>query len=125
MEDDSHESISNRTGGSKMKLVVTERHLGEGIFPTFSAGAKVTKLSPCEQYDNWTAGTIEGYATYLPLDYLDKDTLIRDYNPTELVAAENSIVELLEVVYEWAVVQNQEGMIGWLPFQKLKSLDFT
>lgn len=108
-----------------MKLVVTERHLGEGQFPVFPAGAKVTELVPCKQYKNWTAGTIEGYATYLPLDYVDKDTLIRDYNPTELIAAENSIVELLEVVYDWAFVENKEGMTGWLPFQKLKSLDFT
>lgn len=108
-----------------MKLVVTERHLGEGIFPAFPAGAKVTELIPCNKYKNWTAGTIDGYATYLPLDYLDKDTLVREYNPTELVAAENSIVELLEVVYEWALVENNDGVIGWLPFEKLKSLDFT
>ncbi|WP_086351118.1 hypothetical protein [Candidatus Enterococcus clewellii] len=108
-----------------MKLVVTERHLGEGIFPVFSAGSKVTELNPCKKYKNWTAGTIDGYPTYLPLDYLNKDILTRDYNPTELVASENSIVELLEVVYEWALVKNQDGSIGWLPFEILKSLDFT
>ncbi|MGC6769847.1 SH3 domain-containing protein [Enterococcus sp. LJL128] len=108
-----------------MKLVVTERHLGEGIFPTFTAGTKVTDIVPCSHYKNWLGGTIEGYQTYFPQDYIDKDTLIRDYNPTELAMAENSIVELLEVVYAWALIQDKNGHIGWMPFEKLKSLSFT
>ncbi|MBL1228646.1 hypothetical protein IW492_05285 [Enterococcus sp. BWB1-3] len=108
-----------------MKLVVTERHLGEGVFPTFSEGTIVTNLTLCEHYHNWTGGTIEGYDTYFPVDYIDGDTLTREYNPTELIATENSIVELIEVVYEWALVKDQHGTIGWLPFSKLKSLIFA
>ena len=108
-----------------MKLVVTKRHLGEGIFPTFEAGTKVHALSPCKHYHNWTAGTLNGYETYLPMDYIDGGVLMRQYNPTELVATENSVVELIEVVYEWALVKDAHGTIGWLPFAKLKSLAFA
>ncbi|WP_059051880.1 hypothetical protein [Paenibacillus senegalimassiliensis] len=106
-----------------MRLTVTEDHKGEGEFPTFSVGSTITNIAPCKKFKNWVEGTVEQYTTYFPTDYIKNDKLICNYNPTELIARQGSAVNLLQVVYEWALVENETGAIGWLPFEKLRSLD--
>lgn len=106
-----------------MRLIVTEDHNGEGTFPTFPAGAEITNIAPCKRFKNWVEGKIEEHTTYFPTDYIKNGKLICNYNPTELIAVQGSTVTLLQVVYEWALVENETGTIGWLPFEKLKSLN--
>lgn len=106
-----------------MRLIVTEDHNGEGTFPTFPAGAEITNIAPCKRFKNWVEGMIEEHTTYFPTDYIKNGKLICNYNPTELIALQGSTVTLLQVVYEWALVENETGTIGWLPFEKLKSLN--
>ncbi|WP_018753184.1 hypothetical protein [Paenibacillus sanguinis] len=106
-----------------MRLTVTEDHKGEGNFPTFPAGSTITNIAPCKRFKNWVEGTVEEYTTYFPTDYIKQGKLICNYNPTELIVFQDSTVNLLQVVYEWALVEDEAGTIGWLPFEKLKSLD--
>ena len=106
-----------------MRLIVTEDHNGERTFPTFPAGAEITNIAPCKRFKNWVEGKIEEHTTYFPTDYIKNGKLICNYNPTELIAVQGSTVTLLQVVYEWALVENETGTIGWLPFEKLKSLN--
>lgn len=104
-----------------MRLTVTEDHKGEGNFPTFPVGSTITNIAPCKKFKNWVEGTIEEHNTYFPTDYIENGKLVCNYNPTELIASQGSTVTLLQVVYEWALVENETGAIGWLPFEKLRS----
>lgn len=103
-----------------MRLIVTKFHRGEGQFPLFPKGSVVKLKAECPQYLNWFECEIDGYSTYAPRHFIQQNQLIRDYNPTELVANENDIVELLELHYEWALVQ-RNSEIGWLPCNILVS----
>lgn len=101
-------------------LTTTQAHQGEGQFPLFSCGSQVKQVSACEHYLNWFQCEIEGYLTYVPLHFIQDGKLIRDYNPTELSVRENELVRLLELHYEWAMVQ-RESEVGWLPCKILKT----
>ncbi|MEB8383837.1 MULTISPECIES: hypothetical protein [Enterococcus] len=105
-----------------MQLMVIESHDGEGRFPTFIKGTSLKKISPCGRYDHWIAVQIDEYETFVPECYILKERLVRNYNPTELVIGELSIVNLLEIAYEWALVETIRGDKGWLPCYKLKSI---
>ncbi|QIM61862.1 hypothetical protein A1D29_00205 [Pasteurellaceae bacterium Orientalotternb1] len=104
-----------------MKLVTVEAHQGEGQFPLFPKGSEVKVLAECPNYQGWLNAKIANYQTYVPKHFIQQNQLVIDYNPTELVIAENEVVELIELHYEWALVQ-QDSQIGWLPCKILKSL---
>lgn len=104
----------------KMRLTVTKSHQGEGQFPLFPKGSVVNIKAECSQYPNWLACEIAGYDTYVPRHFVEQNQLVRDYNPTELVVTKNEIVELLELYYEWALVQRNDE-VGWLPCEILVS----
>ncbi|MBP2098539.1 SH3 domain-containing protein [Enterococcus rivorum] len=104
-----------------MQLKVVENHDGEGIFPTFKKGTLVQEPTPCSHYAHWVSVTIDGHSTYISEDYIDGELLNCDYNPTELITKKGEKVQLLLAVYEWALVKNELGAVGWLPFAKLTS----
>lgn len=104
-----------------MRLITTQAHQGEGIFPTFKQGVEVKLISACERYLHWYQAEMEGYTTYIPIHFVEHGKLVCDYNPTELVAHANESVELLELHYEWALVR-REHEVGWLPCKILKSI---
>ncbi len=103
-----------------MKLKVIENHIGEGQFPMFIKGTQVNNLQPCAVYPNWFSCEIEGYKTYVPSHFVENNTLLVDYNPTEIDIEANELVELLELHYQWAVVSYKDA-IGWLPVEKLRT----
>lgn len=104
-----------------MQLKVVEDHDGEGLFPTFKKGTLLKEPVPCSHYAYWVSVTIAEYKTYVPEDYIEGNYLNRDYNPTELITKKGENVRLLLVAYEWALVENEFGAVGWLPFAKLTS----
>ncbi len=103
-----------------MKLYVYQDHKGEGEFPTFRKGTRVDNLSSCSNYPQWFSCDIEGWQTYVPIHFLDRQMLNCDYNPTELAVKEGDVVELLSVHFQWALVIYR-GEVGWLPFEILCS----
>ncbi len=103
-----------------MVLKVMTKHEGEGIFPTFLKGTAVKQMNPCKAFKFWSSCEIEGYKTYIANDYVSNGILIRDYNPTELIASKGDEVLLKEVAYDWAFVTKQDKE-GWLPFSILIS----
>lgn len=105
-----------------MKLLVIEKHDGEGIFPIFTKGTAVNDLKACERYPHWLSCAINGYETFIPDIYAADGVLIRDYNPTELTAEEGRIVTLISVVFEWLYVKDENGGEGWLPASKVISV---
>ena len=106
-----------------MKLLVTDNHTGEGIFPIFPKGTLVKDIVPCEEVPHWYACTINGIATFIPDIFLTEAILNADYNPTELVLAKGDVVELQRVVYEWLYVKSNDGTLGWFPASKIISID--
>ena len=106
-----------------MKLTVVENHDGEGIFPTFKDGMNVSNITLCKNFRHWVSGEIQGYSTYFPVDFVNENKLICDYNPTELSLLQDERVKLVQVAYEWALVEDGKGRIGWIPFEKLTSLN--
>ncbi|QGM81721.1 hypothetical protein A6A10_08685 [Otariodibacter oris] len=104
-----------------MKLCVIESHNGEGKFPTFSKGSVIKNLALYEKYPNWYACQINGYDTYVPIDFITNDTLNQNYNPTELQIKKGEVVELLALYYQWAYVKYQDQN-GWLPCHILRSI---
>lgn len=105
----------------QIKLITIEAHHGEGQYPTFAQGSEVKVIAACEKFANWYAAEIDGYSLYITRDFIENGRLRCDYNPTELVVEKNEVVELLELHYEWALVQRNDE-IGWLPCEILKSL---
>lgn len=101
-----------------MILDVTADHDGTGVFPTFVKGSIVESLAPCPKYPNWFACRIEGWETYIPVDFINKGHLLCDYNPTELFVNKGDKVVLVAVHYQWALV-DKEGQVGWLPLEIL------
>ena len=105
-----------------MKVVVIDRHDGEGQFPTFYAGDTVHNLQPCEESVHWMSCTINGSDIYVPDIFVSNTTLMREYNPTELVADKDEILEIEEIVYEWLYGKNEKGIYGWIPAEKVISI---
>lgn len=105
-----------------MKLLVTDNHDGEGVFPLFVKGSRVQDVEPTQRYSHWLACKINGIQTYVPDSYLQNDILLKDYNPTELIATAGEEVELLEIDFEWLYVKNKQNQSGWLPAEKAVSI---
>ena len=104
-----------------MKAILIDAHEGEGEFPTFPLGANVENLTPCEESKHWMSCTINGMDIFVPDFFVKNSRLIREYNPTELIASKGDIIDIEEVVYEWFYVKNAESIRGWLPAEKIIS----
>lgn len=104
-----------------MKVVVIDKHDGEGRFPTFRAGEAVHNLQPCDDYAHWMSCTIKGFETYVPDIFVNNGTLVREYNPTELIAQIDEKLEIEEIVYEWLYGKNEKRLYGWIPAEKVVS----
>jgi len=104
-----------------MKAKVIKKHQGEGDFPTFEKGTKVTVKDECTHFLNWYACDIAGHQTYVPKIFVCDEKLTRDYNPTELVQEVGDVVEVQEIVYAWLIATNEKGKTGWLPAEVVVS----
>ena len=129
-----------------MKVRVVTEHFGEGQFPTFTKDTKVVPKEACKHFLNWyscdnqwyeprsklrphshsklrgiTPGEIEEYQTYVPGIFVVDGALIRDYNPTELIQKTGDILEVQEIVYAWLIAANENGIVGWIPAEKVVS----
>jgi len=105
-----------------MKLRVVDNHEGEGKFPLFAKGTAVGDLVPCKNTPHWLSCVINGHNTYIPDTFVVNGALARDYDPTELMLEAGQVVALVEVVFEWLYVEDEEGKRGWLPAEKVVSL---
>ena len=105
-----------------MKAIMVDGHDGEGSFPVFSRGEAVENLEPCQESAHWMSCSIKGMATYIPDIFVKDGFLVREYNPTELVAHKDEIIEIEEIVYEWLYAGNTEGAHGWVPAEKVTSI---
>ncbi len=105
-----------------MTAKVIKQHLGEGLFPTFSKGTKVTLKEPCAHFLHWYACEIDGYDTYVPECFVCDGILTRDYDPTELVQEPGDIVEVNEIVFAWLIATNSKGTTGWIPAESVISV---
>ena len=104
-----------------MRVKVIAPHPGEGAFPTFEKGTVVTMGDECTHFLHWYPCKIEEYETYVPECYVCDGKLLRDYNPTELVAGVGDILEVQEIVYEWLIATNKNGVTGWIPAESVLS----
>jgi len=106
-----------------MRAKVILDHTGEGQFPIFSKGTKVT-LTGVEDthFLHWFPCEINGHQTYVPESFLKDGALTRDYNPTELVQSVGDIIEVKEIVNAWIFAANEIGQAGWIPAESVVSL---
>ncbi len=74
-------------------------------------------------YLHWFACEIDEYQTYVPEVFVCDGTLIRDYNPTELVQNEGDILKVQEIIYSWLIATNADGVTGWIPAESVISLN--
>ncbi|MCL1995754.1 MAG: hypothetical protein FWG63_06075 [Defluviitaleaceae bacterium] len=106
-----------------MKVKVIEQHDGEGMFPTFSKGTKVTVTGEeTKGFKHWFPCEIEGYQTYIPESFISEGVLVRDYNPTELIQNVGDILDVQEIANAWIVATNKRGEIGWIPAESVISI---
>ena len=100
-----------------MMIKIVQNHKGEGVFPNFSKGTpvKFTEQSEDEQSLHWFSCEIDGHKTYIPDCFVSNGRLNCEYNPTELICDSGEILEVLKIVYEWFVVKNSRGDVGWVP----------
>ena len=93
-------------------------------FPTFAKGTAITAMS--EQCDShfydWHECVIDGHETFVPISFVQDDKLNRDYNPTEIFAEVGDILEVREIVNAWLIVENAEGVVGWIPAENVVSM---
>ena len=119
-----------------MKLVVTEKHHGQGEFPIFKKGSIVGEIYSDYDYKNysmsiwgsysephWNSCTIDGHKIFICDTFVTDGVLNRDYNPTELIVKEGQEVTLLKIVFEWLYVKDDKGCEGWLPANKIMSVE--
>jgi hypothetical protein len=104
-----------------MRVKVIAQHPGEGAFPTFAKGTVVTIGEECVHFQHWYPCKIEGHETYMPKCYVCDGKLVRDYNPTELVAEVGDVLEVQEIVYAWLIATNKSGVTGWIPAESVLS----
>ena len=104
-----------------MKVKVIAQHSGEGAFPTFAKGTAVTLGEECTHFLHWYPCAIDEHETYVPESFVREGKLIRDYNPTELVAKVGDVLEVQEIVYAWLVATNENGITGWIPAESVLS----
>ncbi|TLG71211.1 hypothetical protein [Culicoidibacter larvae] len=98
-------------------------HLGEGSFPTFASGTAVEMGASCQHFLHWSACEIDGYQTYVPDVFVEHGYLNQDYNPTELVAEPDELMEVLQVVHAWLLVRSERsGKVGWMPAENVVSV---
>lgn len=105
-----------------MKVLLTDRHDGEGDFPTFPKGATVENIESSEEYNHWMSCKIDNINTFVPDVFMINNTLTREYNPTELVIDKGEVVEVMEIIYEWLYVKNKHNVYGWIPANKAVSI---
>jgi len=106
-----------------MKVKVIQNHTGEGQFPRFPTGAKVTLTGKEDDYfRQWFPCEIEGHQTYIPESFMNDGVLLIDYNPTELVQNVGDILEVQEIVNAWLFASNESGQTGWIPAEAVVSV---
>lgn len=105
-----------------MKLLVIEKHDGEGVFPLFKKGTVVNDLKVCNETPHWLSCVINGHETYIPEIYVVDGILIQDYNPSEVIVDKDQVVTLIAVVFQWLYVKCEDGRNGWLPANKVISI---
>ena len=105
-----------------MRVRVIAQHPGEGAFPTFAKGTSVTVGEECTHFLHWHPCEIEGHETYVPECYICDGELVRDYNPTELVAEVGDVLEVREIVYAWLIATNERDVTGWIPAESVVSV---
>ena len=119
-----------------MNLLVIEKHDGHGVFPLFKKGTVVSDLKEDNEYPihaeaiwgdgsspHWFSCVIDGHETYIPETYVIDGILTQDYNPTEIIVEKDQIVTLIDIVFEWLYVKDENGREGWLPANKVISLE--
>lgn len=106
-----------------MKLLVVDKHEGEGGFPLFPKGMAVADVKGCQEYAHWLSCVIDGHETYVPDIYVMEGVLTQDYNPTEAVVEKGQTVALEGIVFEWLYVRDERGEKGWLPASKVISME--
>ncbi len=104
-----------------MKVKLIENHDGEGLFPLFKKGTAVNIIEDCKFYLNWQKCSIKNIETYIPKSFVENGVLVVDYNPTELIANKDDIVEVLDIVFGW-IYGIKNGSYGWIPCYKCTSL---
>ena len=106
-----------------MKVKVITDYLGEGKFPTFPKGTRVTLTGEGDtHFLHWFPCEIEGHQTYVPESFIADDVLTRDYNPTELVQKEGDILGVAEIINAWLFATNENGVTGWIPAEAIISI---
>jgi hypothetical protein len=108
-----------------MRVRVIKQHLGEGSFPTFAKGSAVTIGEECTHFPHWYSCSIQGRETYVPESLIHAGELIRNYNPTELVAEVGDVLEVHDIVYAWLFAVNAQGVSGWIPAESVLSEGIT
>ena len=99
-----------------MKVKVLQEHRGEGQFPTFLMGTKITLTGKEDtHFLHWYPCEIDGQQTYVPDTFINDGVLTRDYNPTELVQNVGDILTVNEIVNAWLYAMHDDGQTGWIP----------
>ena len=110
-----------------MELLVTENHERyEGqAFPLFAKGTPVSELveGADDEYSHWFPCVINGHETFVPDVFVVDGVLTCDYNPTEIEVEKGKAVTLVDLVFEWLYVRDENGNEGWLPASK--AISFT
>jgi len=108
----------------KVKVMRTSSWEFQGEFPTFEKGTAVTLAQEEDkEFFGWYACDIAGYQPYVPKVFVRDGRLIKDYNPTELIQEIGDILEVQEIVFAWLLVTNDKGITGWIPAERVMSVD--
>ncbi|MCL2838028.1 MAG: SH3 domain-containing protein [Oscillospiraceae bacterium] len=75
------------------------------------------------EFSGWHACEIAGHETYVPAIFVCDGKLTRDYNPTELTPVVGDVLEVREIVCAWLFAENDEGVTGWIPAERVASVD--
>ena len=106
-----------------MELITMEQFDGSewGIFPTFPKGSVFEVVGGDGESPHWFPCIVNGMGFWTPDIYMDKGVLNRDYNPTSITVEKGQTLTLIELVFEWLYVKDENGNEGWIPASKVIS----
>ncbi len=112
---------------------VSKSHHSEVLTP-FQAkmGDIIISIEKPTQWEGWLyCKNKEGIYGWVPKAFItpietsaEEFSFTRDYNSYELSVSIGEYVTIHEIESGWAIIEKENGMIGWIPLENLDVTDF-
>jgi hypothetical protein len=110
------------------KVKVIKSHHSEVVIPFQAVKGDIVKgKEKPTQWEGWlyckNKAGIDGWVPKAFLTSIEESSeqyeFIRDYNAHEITAVAGEVVKIKEIESQWAWIENEKGILGWIPLENL------